>query len=93
MKKYIILFLFALLLPCYATAQSSMTDEQILKFVMKENAEGTSQAQIVTKLMQKGVNDSIVHEDIMIGTPDMDIVGITIDKKEVPIFINGEWAK
>jgi protein involved in polysaccharide export with SLBB domain len=32
-----------------------MTDEQILKFVMKENAEGTSQAQIVTKLMQKGV--------------------------------------
>ena len=55
MKKYIILFLFALLLPCYATAQSSMTDEQILKFIMKENAEGTSQAQIVTKLMQKGV--------------------------------------
>lgn len=55
MKKYIILFLFALLLPCYATSQSSMTDEQILKFVMKENAEGTSQAQIVTKLMQKGV--------------------------------------
>jgi len=55
MKKYIILFLFALLSPCYATAQSSMTDEQILKFVMKENAEGTSQAQIVTKLMQKGV--------------------------------------
>lgn len=42
-------------MPCYATAQSSMTDEQILKFVMKENAEGTSQAQIVTKLMQKGV--------------------------------------
>ena len=55
MKKYIILFFFALLLPCYATAQSSMTDEQILKFVIKENAEGTSQAQIVTKLMQKGV--------------------------------------
>lgn len=55
MKKYIILFLFALLLPCYATAQSSMTDEQILKFVMKENAEGTSLVQIVTKLMQKGV--------------------------------------
>lgn len=55
MKKYIILFFFALLLPCYATAQSSMTDEQILKFVMKENAAGTSQSQIVTKLMQKGV--------------------------------------
>lgn len=45
-----------MLLPTVAAAQSSMTDEQILKFVMKENANGTSQAQIVTKLMQKGVN-------------------------------------
>lgn len=44
-----------MLLPTIAAAQSSMTDEQILKFVMKENANGTSQAQIVTKLMQKGV--------------------------------------
>lgn len=45
-----------MLLPTVAAAQSSMTDEQILQFVMKENAAGTSQAQIVTKLMQKGVN-------------------------------------
>lgn len=45
-----------MLLPTIAAAQSSMTDEQILQFVMKENANGTSQAQIVTKLMQKGVN-------------------------------------
>lgn len=45
-----------MLLPTVAAAQSSMTDEQILQFVMKENANGTSQAQIVTKLMQKGVN-------------------------------------
>lgn len=44
-----------MLLPTVAAAQSSMTDEQILQFVMKENANGTSQAQIVTKLMQKGV--------------------------------------
>lgn len=44
-----------MLLPTIAAAQSSMTDEQILQFVMKENANGTSQAQIVTKLMQKGV--------------------------------------
>lgn len=56
MKKYIIIFFLAMLLPTIAAAQSSMTDEQILQFVMKENANGTSQAQIVTKLMQKGVN-------------------------------------
>lgn len=37
-------------------AQSSMTDEQVIKFVMKEHEAGTSQSQIVTKLMQRGVD-------------------------------------
>lgn len=40
-------------------AQSTMTDEQIMQFVIKENEKGTSQQQIVTKLIQKGV--SIEH--------------------------------
>ena len=39
-----------------------------------------------------GINDSIVHEDFMIGTADMSIVALTKDGKEVPIFENGEWA-
>ena len=56
MKKFIIFIILAALLPLGAAAQSSMTDEQIVKFVMQENAAGTSQAQIVTKLMQKGVD-------------------------------------
>lgn len=56
MKKFIIFIILAALLPLEAAAQSSMTDEQIVKFVMQENAAGTSQAQIVTKLMQKGVD-------------------------------------
>ena len=34
----------------------SMTDEQVLQFVVAEYQKGTSQAQIVTKLMQKGVD-------------------------------------
>lgn len=33
-----------------------MTDEQIMKFVIKEHASGTSQAQIVSKLVARGVN-------------------------------------
>lgn len=37
-------------------AQSSMTDEQVMQFVLKEYERGTSQAQIVTKLMQRGVD-------------------------------------
>jgi len=56
MKRYIILFFFAALVPLSMVAQSSMTDEQVMKFVLKENASGSSQAQIVTKLMQRGVN-------------------------------------
>ena len=39
-----------------------------------------------------GINDSIVHEDFMIGTADMSIVATTLDGKEVKIFENGEWA-
>ena len=38
------------------SAQSSMTDDQVMQFVIKEHNAGTSQAQIVTKLMQRGVN-------------------------------------
>ncbi len=40
----------------------------------------------------KGINDSIVHEDFMIGTADMSIVATTKDGKKVKIFENGEWA-
>lgn len=56
MRKFIILIILAALLPAGVAAQSSMTDEQVMKFVVKENSAGTSQAQIVTKLMQRGVN-------------------------------------
>lgn len=37
-------------------AQSSMTDDQVMKFIVKEHNAGTPQSQIVTKLMQNGVN-------------------------------------
>lgn len=37
-------------------AQSGMTDEQVMQFVVKEYERGTSQTQIVTKLMQRGVD-------------------------------------
>lgn len=56
MKKYIILIFIALLQAANMAAQSSMTDEQVMKFVVKEHSNGTSQAQIVTKLMQRGVD-------------------------------------
>lgn len=39
-----------------------------------------------------GINDSILHEDFMIGTEDLSIVAICSSGKEVEIFKNGDWA-
>ncbi len=44
------------------------------------------------QLLALGVNDSLVHEDIMVGAPDMDITAATKDGRTVQIFKNGEWA-
>ena len=39
-----------------------------------------------------GVNDSMIHEDFMIGCDSMNIDAICADGKVVPIFRNGNWA-
>ena len=39
-----------------------------------------------------GINDSMIHEDFMIGCDSMNIDGIIRDGKTVPIFRNGNWA-
>ncbi|MBO5907745.1 MAG: aminopeptidase [Clostridia bacterium] len=41
---------------------------------------------------EMGINDSIIHEDFMIGTADMSIIGVCNDGREVEIFKDGEWA-
>ena len=56
MKKYVIYFLFLLFVPLTAMAQSSMTDNQVLQYIIKEHESGKSQSQIVTSLMQRGVD-------------------------------------
>lgn len=56
MKRYIFALLLAVISFSTVSAQSSMTDDQVMQFVLKERSAGTSQAQIVTKLMQKGVD-------------------------------------
>ncbi len=44
------------------------------------------------ELEAHGVNDSMNHEDFMIGTDDLSIVGITSEGEEIEIFKDGEWA-
>ncbi len=58
--RYICLRLFfAMLLAAFSTIafaqSSSMSDAQVMEFVMKESEKGTAQSAIVTKLIEKGV--------------------------------------
>lgn len=39
-----------------------------------------------------GVNESIIHEDFMIGTEDLSIDGVTESGETVAIFRSGTWA-
>lgn len=61
MKKIFLVSMFLTIFMANAMAQSSMSDDQVLQFIVKEHASGTSQAQILTKLMQKGVDISQIR--------------------------------
>lgn len=56
MKRLLIFTFLVMTMSVCIKAQSSMTDNQVMAFVVKEHEAGTSQAQIVTKLMQRGVD-------------------------------------
>ncbi|MBI9011825.1 MAG: aminopeptidase [Clostridiales bacterium] len=44
------------------------------------------------ELKAAGANDSLTHVDFMVGTEDLEIIGIKEDDTEVPIFLNGNFA-
>ncbi|MBR3715494.1 MAG: aminopeptidase [Clostridia bacterium] len=46
----------------------------------------------VKECHEKGINESMIHVDFMIGTSDLSIVGVTRDGKRVQIFKDGNWA-
>jgi len=54
MKRFLLIFFVSMMCLAEGVAQS-MSDSQIIAFIQKEQKKGTSQAQIVTKLMQRGV--------------------------------------
>ena len=44
------------------------------------------------ELKKAGANDSLIHVDFMVGTEDLEIIGIKEDNTEVKIFENGNFA-
>ncbi len=44
------------------------------------------------QLLEKGLNDSAIHEDVMVGSEKMNITGLTRSGETVQIFTDGEWA-
>lgn len=42
---------------------------------------------------EKGINDSVIHVDFMIGDGTLNIDGITADGRVVPVFRNGSWTE
>ena len=46
----------------------------------------------MAEAQEKGINDSIIHVDFMVGADDLSIDGILPDGTAVPVFRNGTWA-
>ena len=85
MKKYAILaLLLALSVNTVYAQSSSMTDDQVMRYVVKEHDKGTSNAQIVTKLMQQGVDISQIRRVRIKYERQIKQGGISGTSEEVP---------
>mgnify|MGYP000148060492 CR=1 FL=1 len=45
------------------------------------------------EILAKGINDSLIHVDFMVGSDDLHIVGIHEDGSETDVFVNGTWVE
>ncbi len=62
LKRITTLMICLVLLSSSGWAQTGMTDNQVLQFVMSEREKGTSQSQIVTRLLQRGVTAAQIRK-------------------------------
>lgn len=56
--------------------------------VCLENSENQSEEE----LKARGMNNSLIHEDFMIGTEDMEIVGVDLEGNETLVMKDGNFA-
>ena len=62
MKRLSVIIACLALTATMGWAQSGMTDNQVLQYVIQERAKGTSQSRIVTHLMQRGVTAAQIRK-------------------------------
>ena len=55
MKRYVLVLLLVILAGGQSMAQGGMSDQQVITYILEENEKGTSQQEIITRLMQRGV--------------------------------------
>lgn len=55
------------------------------------NVKGGSEM-TTNELKAAGANESLVHVDFMVGTEDLEIIGIKEDGTEIPVFKNGNFS-
>ena len=41
---------------------------------------------------ERGINDSMIHVDFMIGSPDLSVIGVKENGEEIVLFKDGVWA-
>lgn len=46
----------------------------------------------INQLKKLGANDSTEHEDFMIGTNDLSVIGVKENGEKIQLFDNGEWV-
>lgn len=51
---------------------------------------GLDQSEV--ELLAMGINSSMEHVDFMVGTEDLQIIGVTADGREIPVFADGNFA-
>ena len=92
MKRTFIILMCLTLATSIGWAQSGMTDNQVLQYVMQEREKGTSQSQIVSRLLQRGVTAAQIrkvrkmYNDMQKGSTSSDMtVGTAANKDRMRI--------
>ena len=71
----------------YTIDQYAATDDGGLLTVTKGGTALTKE-----ELLARGMNQSAIHEDVMIGAEDSEITGKCRDGRTVQLFRNGVWV-